>query len=135
MANSKWGKPISLESVGTDGSLSIEADGRKAHQLYEVGVVIELLGGRFHRTKKITFSPRYVLVNRVQRNLYFRQDSQNAGFLLPAGKSVPYHWPFANKPQELCITFSPKHTWSASFSIGEIAEFAVKMFGAAMVCA
>lgn len=127
VANSKWSKPISLESVGTDGSLAIEADGRKSHQLYEVGVVIELLGGRFHRTKKITFSPRYVLVNRVQRNLYFRQDSQNAGFLLPAGKSVPYHWPFANKPQELCITFSPKHTWSASFSIGEIAEFAVKI--------
>ena len=125
IANSKWSKPISLESVGTNGSVSVNDTDSKLN--YHVGVEIELLTGRFHRTKKITFRPRYVLVNKLDRTLYYKQKDTKARYILEAGKELPFHWFDKDQTPELSITFSDTHNWSTPFSISEITEFAIKI--------
>ena len=127
IANSKWSKSFSLESVGTDGSLQIQDNSSNSKILFQLGVTIELHRGKYHRTKIITFRPRFIIVNRTDRNLYYRQVKTDFGMLISPGKCIPFHWLNKDKPSELCITFSPQHTWSNGFRIDDISEFAIKI--------
>ena len=126
VANSKWSKPFSLESIGTDGSVSIP-DIEPNKTLFQLAVTIELKHGKYSRTKEITFRPRFILINRMERNLYYRQVKTDYGLLLAPGKSIAFHWLHREKPNELCITFSPEYTWSSGFQISDISEFAIKI--------
>ena len=133
IANSRWSKSFSVESVGTEGHLRILDEERKAGgeesgvMSFHLGITIELCPGKYNRTKRITFYPRYVVVNRTDRKLYYRQVETKQGYLLRPGQRLPFHWPDKDKPSEMCITLSPNHTWSAAFVIDELAEFAVKI--------
>ena len=124
IAHSKWSKPVSLESVGTDGYVSVPCNENENPQIsFQLGVTIELLTGRFHRTKAITFQPRFILMNKMDKNLYYRQVKSSEAYLLPPDKSVPFHWIRKDLPCEICITYSADHTWSSSFPIDNIGEF------------
>ena len=62
-------------------------------------------------------------MNKMDKNLYYRQVKSSEAYLLPPDKSVPFHWIRKELPCEICITYSAEHTWSSSFPIDNIGEF------------
>jgi len=125
VADSEWSKAVGLESIGTSGEIT--ADDKTTSVQYRIGVSIELLSERYFRTKVITFRPRYIIVNRTNREIYYTQVGSNFAHLLKHKQSLPFHWLNRDETQKLSITLSPHHTWSGGFAIDEIGEFAIKI--------
>ena len=125
IANSKWSKAVGLESVGTSGE--VIANDKQTSIQYHIGVSIELLSERYFRTKVITFRPRYILVNRTSRDIYYKQENTDFCHLLKTKQNLPFHWLDRSKPLLLAITLSKSHKWTGGFQIDEIGEFAIKI--------
>ena len=70
--NSKWSKPISLESPGTSGDLQLPSDDSSV--LYSLGISVQLGPGRFRKTKVVTVAPRFVLLNKSSMCVYYTQE-------------------------------------------------------------
>ena len=98
--------------------LSLYAGGAKPLCCYmQVGVAIQSVGGRFHRTKTITLTPRYIIVNNLGVALDVRQEgtahavaipgaadpcsssSSSSGALVddPQSNKLVWHWTDARK--------------------------------------
>lgn len=124
IASSKWSKAISIESIGTDGQISVGDDlGRS----FELGVRIEMGSGAYHRTKMITFTPKFILINKLERVVFYGQQGTNSRFGLEPNQKMPFHWREKDQDNKLQLSLGSEYTWSAPFSINEIGEFCVKI--------
>ena len=85
--------------------------------------------GVFWRTKIITFTPRFIIVNQLSLPVIYMQK----GSLCPTqsiapNQQVPYHWNDHSKPYQLCIRLAEGFwEWSGGFDIHDIGNFCVKM--------
>ena len=127
LIDSEWSEGIPIESVGTKGG--IEMKQTKGKIQYNIGVSIELLTGRYFRTKLISFIPTFVLINQLNTDLYFRQSETETGYLLKSSKEMPFHWMDITKPNEICISPDKNHYWSPTFKISRFIEFAMNIKG------
>ena len=127
VAESLWSTPVGLDKVGTEGSLIVRQPESLGRTQYELGITIDLLPGRFFRTKQISFVPRYILISQLTQNVFFRQSETGTGYLLEPFSQLPFHWPDGTLPLELCVSLGDSHLWSSSFQITQIAEFIVKV--------
>src|SRR5690554_3123947 len=139
IADSNWSKAISLESPGMVGFLEMTDKKRSdANQrVFELGVSIELGEGQRYGTKIVTFAPRFVLVNKTGRTIFYRQprwgerEVMERGtegldfFSLRADESLPWHWPSRDQPRELCLSLDSLG-WSRGFTIDQLGDFAAK---------
>lgn len=75
IADSNWSKTISLESPGMVGFLEMTDKRRSesSQRVFELGVSIDLGEGHNYGTKIVTFTPRFVLVNKIGGNIFYRQ--------------------------------------------------------------
>jgi hypothetical protein len=101
VALSRWSDPVPLQgsSIG-----SVDVRDKETTTEFQLGIQTRPAPGQFWRTTLVTFSNRFMLVNRSPMPLYYRQDSQLAEhehsrhppalpeFLLPPGQQIPFHW-------------------------------------------
>lgn len=78
---------FSIDTPGTNGNLKVTNGSAK----YELGVNVEMGKGQFHRTKVVTLTPRYMLVNRTKNNIYFREFGTDHEILVQSNESEPYY--------------------------------------------
>lgn len=80
-ADSIWSKPIGVDSAGTSGNVELKqrwnVSNDKASRLYVLGVSIAVAEGKFRRTKVVTISPRFILMNGLERSIKVKQQEQS----------------------------------------------------------
>jgi len=81
-ADSAWSQPIGLDSAGTAGLIELKQQWNvtadRPRQVFMLGVSINVAEGAFHRTKVITLTPRFILINALGRTLKIKQSSNRS---------------------------------------------------------
>lgn len=76
-ADSGWSQAMGLDSAGTAGLIELKQQWNvksdSPRQLFVLGVSIAVAEGQFRRTKVITLTPRFVLINALGRTLKVKQ--------------------------------------------------------------
>ena len=144
MACTAWSEPFAVtgSSAMDTGAVEMEvvssavAAGRQSRGM-EVGVAVTVARGAFHRTKIITLTPRYLIVNRMNRAVQVRQEGTAFALTLPAGteNKVVWHWPDARKRRNLRVLplrapgdeqgWHPR--WSGAFTADQVRDTVVMM--------
>lgn len=79
---------------------------------FQVGVKVEEHPNhKFWRTKLVTFTPRFILVNNMKETIHCKQKDTKEYCKLDPGQQIPFHWTDDSKPTNLCMMFS-SHGWS-----------------------
>lgn len=93
MEPGKWTSRFSIDTIGAKEAVHIP---QSESQSLSIGVHVHLLSGRFKRTKVVTFSPHYVLINNTSNTLLVRpngvHDTQDQLIVkIEPGQRVPYY--------------------------------------------
>jgi len=130
IANSEYSQPLSFENHGIVGFLELLDSSRKGQptRAFELGLSVNRNPvQKMWRTQLITIAPRFVLVNKLDQPLMYRQKDTNEACMLPPETHIPFHWSDASKTKLLQITLQQTKNWSGGFSISSIDNFAVKI--------
>lgn len=129
--NSGASTNFSLTNVGTSGNFAVSSDTKK----YSIGYFISLGEGKFYRTKVLTLSPRYVIVNSTDEKILIRQCFTNNDHLVvplevEPNTNVNYYWKEleVNEPQiSVKVASNDKISWSAPFKTNALGETFLKL--------
>ncbi|KAI9907362.1 hypothetical protein PsorP6_004651 [Peronosclerospora sorghi] len=123
MGNSGVAQAISLTNEVYDQDQ--ESDLRRGSQ--EVALWSCYGSGRFSDTIMATVVPRYVLINKTEETIKYRQFGVPRTLQLAANELTPFHWPSANREKLLEVTLLRKYGWSASFRISSLGTTHLKL--------
>ncbi|KAG3175424.1 hypothetical protein C6341_g9481 [Phytophthora cactorum] len=123
MGNSGVAQVISLTNEVYDQDQ--ESELRKGTQ--EVALWSCYGSGRFSETIMATVVPRYILINKTEETIKFRQFDAPQTFRLAANELVPFHWPSASREKLLEVSLLHKYSWSGSFRINSLGTTYLKL--------
>ncbi|GMF52260.1 unnamed protein product [Phytophthora fragariaefolia] len=123
MGNSGVAQVISLTNEVYDQDQ--ESELRKGTQ--EIGLWCCYGSGRFSETIVATVVPRYILINKTDETVKYRQFDAPQTFRLAANELVPFHWPSASREKLLEVTLLHKYSWSGSFRINSLGTTYLKL--------
>eukprot|EP00743_Colponemidia_sp_Colp-15_P008438 GILK01009172.1.p1 GENE.GILK01009172.1~~GILK01009172.1.p1 ORF type:complete len:1282 (+),score=242.95 GILK01009172.1:355-3846(+) len=125
---SRWSKPFPIHSVGFTGAVSMLGKTSISKRRYELGVTINFASGVYHRTKVVTFSPRFVLLNQCPYSIIAAQLDTDRTYILHCQEFTAFHWQDDKNKPLLTIKFAEVGwEWSGGFRIDEMGDFAVKL--------
>ncbi|GBG24825.1 Vacuolar protein sorting-associated protein 13A [Hondaea fermentalgiana] len=91
-ADSGWSQAMGLDSAGTAGLIELKQQWNvksdSPRQLFVLGVSIAVAEGQFRRTKVITLTPRFVLINALGRTLKVKQRPLGHGTSTSSGSEM-----------------------------------------------
>jgi hypothetical protein len=123
MGNSGVAQVISLTNEVYDQDQ--ESDLRKGSQ--EVALWSCYGSGRFSETVMATVVPRYILINKTDETIKYRQFDAPQTLRLAANELVPFHWPSSTREKLLEVTLLHKYSWSGSFRINSLGTTYLKL--------
>ncbi len=153
VANSQYSTIIPLKAQRSSGAMEVldslppRAPPGTPQTVYEVAVYVRPAPGKFWRTKLVTLSARYVLVNKTPLTLYWRQDpgapvqsgadasvrkASSAGLLtspeyvLAAGQRIPLLWSNHQLARLLSVREEDSQ-WCRGFPLVSIGAFDVRL--------
>lgn len=142
--DSELSEPFCLDNVGQFGSIELkehhisgniqeskESKDNKPLRRFDIGLHIKLATGRFNRTKIITFTPKYVIVNQLPYDILIGQNGEDSKLAtrLESGKRIGWVW-------SNCLVKHPRLTfrheannsqWSGGFEVNSIGDFYVQV--------
>ena len=131
---SNWCKPLSLESTGTAGEITM---GTAATRMsFQVGVAIALGEGKFYRTKVAKMAPRYIVTNETDEPLVVHQASPDpaeemkdgARFTLEPKDSGPLHfWQGPADQRALKVSIDGGENWTTPFKVNDVGEIDLRL--------
>jgi len=71
--------------------------------LFQLSLTTSAKSGPHHKTEVLTLRPRFVIVNRLDQTVHYRQMGTMADSTLRSEHKTNFHWPDANAPFELCF--------------------------------
>ncbi|KAJ3332602.1 hypothetical protein HDU76_013706 [Blyttiomyces sp. JEL0837] len=126
VADSDWSKPLSFEAVGSNFDVNIRAPVQ--NQDICLGVTVREGEGKYFLTKIVTFTPRYVVRNNLDDDLYCRQGMAGTPILLKSSTSVPlYYFNDTNQGQLSLRMAGLMDEWSSQFNINQVGRIYVKL--------
>ncbi|KAL7683805.1 putative vacuolar protein sorting-associated protein [Plasmopara halstedii] len=123
MGNSGVAQVISLTNEVFDQNQ--ESELRKGTQ--EVALWSCYGSGRFSETIMATVVPRYILINKTEETIKYRQLDAPHTFRLASNELTPFHWPSASREKLLEVTLLHKYSWSGSFRINSLGTTYLKL--------
>jgi hypothetical protein len=101
VAGSQWCEGIPISDGGASGMVEIRNQQGALNFLFQLSLTTSAQSGPHHRTEVLTFRPRFVIVNRLDQPVHYRQvASFNESTLRPHHKTN-FHWPDADAPFEM----------------------------------
>jgi hypothetical protein len=121
IANSEWAKDVilctvkltvfkglGLDARGLQGVIEVSDSSVKGQptRKYELSVTVDgAKNKKFWRTKMITFAPRFMIVNKTDREIVYKQKNSKDIYWLGTGKQIPFHWPDDKQDKQLQLSF------------------------------
>ncbi|KAJ1680426.1 Vacuolar protein sorting-associated protein 13 [Spiromyces aspiralis] len=129
VGNSKWSEPLSFEALGS--SFVIEIPGRNSRDRIHLGVEVEPGQGRYHHTKVVTFTPRFILKNNTGFAINFRQVGRKESRTIGVDERYAFGFMDWEKAKQLSVAVASsngiRHPWSAPFDIEKLGNAHLKL--------
>ena len=111
VAGSQWSDAIPISDGGASGMVEIANQDGDAHSdsastlnfLFQLSLTTSAKSGPHHKTEVLTLRPRFVIVNRLDQTVHYRQMGTMGDSTLRSEHKTNFHWPDANAPFELCF--------------------------------
>ncbi|GLD91930.1 hypothetical protein PINS_up000463 [Pythium insidiosum] len=123
MGNAGMAQVITLTAEATSQDESSEL--RKGN--HEIALWSTFGSGRFSETIVATIVPRYILINRTNDTIKYRQVKAPQTLQLSPNELVSFHWPSAAKEKLLEVTLLHGYGWSSSFRIHSLGTTYLKL--------
>jgi hypothetical protein len=127
-----WSDKISIDAVGSSSFISVPSvrtDSSASQPINDIGFAVSTAPGRFYRTKLLTLTPHYFIVNNLKVPIDIKQHktTENSNFLSVApGSQVSYTWPDANLSRLLLFRRSgplfSDYSWCGAFDPNIVAD-------------
>lgn len=128
--DSKFSRGFSIDNAGMPGDIELVKD----NQVYNIGYYVAIGPGKFKRTKIVTFAARYVIVNRADEIIQFRQTSAPHVKTLHPGEKSHFYWWAPNKKRSsresrmLSINVDEvQFEWSSAFRVDVLGVTPLKL--------
>jgi hypothetical protein len=115
-------------------AISIYPAQNKVRRLHLVSICILfrcliMRGVQFWKTRVITLSPRYLLLNKMASALFFRQKGSDYISSLLPGEKLPFHWPDATKEKKIRVRLNvPNCSWTGAIDLNQIDRYPLRLF-------
>ena len=106
VAGSQWSDAIPISDGGASGMVEItnqQGLGDTSNFLFQLSLTTSAHVGLHHRTQVLSFRPRFVIVNRLNKTVHYKQMGTLYESTLQPQHKTNFHWPDANAPFELCV--------------------------------
>ncbi|EKX50324.1 hypothetical protein GUITHDRAFT_135471 [Guillardia theta CCMP2712] len=143
VAGSSWSEGIPIHDGGASGMVEIRNEGRGGNEgpssdfLFQLSLTTQTKKGTHFKTEILTFRPRFVIVNKLDQTVHYRQMDTEGIYIVRPDHKTNFHWPNANCPNELCIrivaevegteTTSMPYEWSGAFDISTLGESHIRL--------
>jgi vacuolar protein sorting-associated protein 13A/C len=126
--DSDWSKPVSFEAVGSAFMLNLSAIGGRDILLgFDVAEGL----GKYHLSKIVTVSPRFILRNNLNQDISYGQAGVLTPYILKAGQILPVMKLLTSQDHDdyhMCVRFtSTLSAWSNPFSLTQIGNIYLKI--------
>ncbi|KAG0003109.1 hypothetical protein BGZ80_007728 [Entomortierella chlamydospora] len=122
--NSFWSRPVSFEAVGSIMEIAVQA-AEKKEELH-LGLSVDIGKGKYALTKVVTITPRFILKNNLNEDVYFREHGSNNVVTLLANQHAPLRYMRQGSQKLLSLRLSGVTTrWTAPFTIDEMGKMYV----------
>lgn len=124
VGTSTWSGPLSFDTLGKDSEVVIDSElGQKS---ICVGLHVEKGVGKYHLTKVVTFTPRFIVHNGLKNDIYIKYPVSNELLLVSSGAFRPLQLLYGSNKRQLLASFDSKH-WSSEFDIENIGRNYLRM--------
>ncbi|KAF2076434.1 hypothetical protein CYY_002237 [Polysphondylium violaceum] len=148
ISDSNWSSPFSLNSSSSANSNIQISEERSDEEKeiknlvqinklppktnYQLSVNILPSNSKFWRTRVVTFSPMYLIVNTTQHRVYYQQfECENNTQTILQDESLPFQFPSTRREKLIRIGIAPSSSddikWSGYFNPKELSHFALRL--------
>jgi vacuolar protein sorting-associated protein 13A/C len=125
VGTSIWSGPLSFDTLGKDSEVVIDSElGQKS---LCVGLHVEKGVGKYHLTKVVTLTPRFIIHNGLERDIYIKDPGSNEVLLVSADALRPLQFLYGSSKRQLLASFDKEH-WSSPFAIENVGRNHLRMF-------
>lgn len=125
VGNSKASDALSFDTLGKDSEIALPSTS-KASKVH-VGLHISEGAGKYRLTKIVTFTPRFIVRNKLHSDIYVKDPESESPILIKPNDLKPLHFLHNSSGKKLIASFSDT-TWSAPFAIENIGRNYVRMY-------
>jgi len=121
---SDWSKkyPLGVTNAGL-------IDVQESHEgyLFQFSVSVNPAPGNFWRTSLVDIAPGFIIVNKTDETLQYRQTNSKLAPTLASNGQIPFHWPNAQLPRTLEFSIDGDGRWSYPMSVDVVTTHQIKM--------
>ena len=126
--DSEWSRAVSFEAVGSAFMLNLAAVGGRDILL---GIDVKEGMGKYHLSKIVTVSPRFILRNNLDLDISYSQAGVLTPYILKAGQVLPVMKLLTSPDHDdyhMCVRFTNTlSAWSNPFSLTQIGNIFLKI--------
>ncbi|KAF5093513.1 hypothetical protein D0Z00_004029 [Geotrichum galactomycetum] len=127
VGDSKWSEPLSFDTLGKDSDVTIPSSTRQSE--IHVGLHISEGLGKYQMTKIVTFTPRFIVNNKLSNDLQIKDTGSSTLIVVGAKSLQPLHFLRRSEQQQLSASFQGSSSvWSAPFNIDNIGRIFLRMY-------
>lgn len=127
VGDSKWSEPLSFDTLGKDSDVTICSSTRQSE--IHIGLHISEGLGKYQLTKIVTFTPRFIVNNKLPNDLQIKDPSSSNLLVVDANSLQPLHFLRRSEQQQLSASFQGlSSVWSAPFNIDNIGRIYLRMY-------
>ncbi|KYQ89086.1 vacuolar protein sorting-associated protein 13 family protein [Tieghemostelium lacteum] len=124
---SKWSPPIPLQ-INKLENINIQklGYGQTLSLQYTLSTT---LSKDYYKTKMVTISPKYILINNLPFPVYYSQTGSTCfrDYSIRPQEALPFHFLDDKCPSRISLRLSPTDEWSGSFEISKSSSFHLKL--------
>eukprot|EP00761_Pharyngomonas_kirbyi_P006243 gb/GECH01006249.1/.p1 GENE.gb/GECH01006249.1/~~gb/GECH01006249.1/.p1 ORF type:complete len:2936 (+),score=680.48 gb/GECH01006249.1/:1-8808(+) len=124
LADSEFSKPFPVDNVGANLEISTNSNDRR----YDIAASVSLGPGKFSKTKVITFTPQYVVVNKTGHQLELQQFECVETISLDKEEQSRWFWFNKLEHPKLRMRFADDdYFWSLPFGLTALGDSYIKL--------
>ena len=128
VADSDWSKALSFEAVGSAFKIAVPKGETPLE--YQLGIDIQEGNNKHYLTRVVTFTPRFLMKNNTDEDIYYRQAGTMSQILIKAKSVLPIVElrKFEDLSPQMCIRLENMMSeWSNPFAMDDIGTIFVKV--------
>lgn len=131
---SAWSKGVNLNTQNANTILELEekkgiGSSVARQRLFEVALSIYPAQNKFWKTRIITLAPRYIIFNKAQHTVFFRQKGSEFISSLLSQEKIPFQWPDRTKEKKIRVRLNVPHcSWSGEIDMTEIDRYPLRLY-------
>ncbi|KAK3113583.1 Vacuolar protein sorting-associated protein 13 [Teratosphaeriaceae sp. CCFEE 6253] len=126
LGDSAWSQAVSFDAIGANVDVKLAAASGRAEM--HAGLEVMEGEGKYKLTKVITITPRFIVKNRMAKEIQIREPGSSDFATLKPGELHPLRFLKQTTGQQLCLCFpGVSNKWSSPFDMANVGSVHVKL--------